>query len=110
MQDLFGKSDPFLEFYKQSDAGTWQLTYRSEVKFPHNVFLELIRQLSLTKSVSPTFDHALCQFAEKVSYSAHYGCSKLFICCLVTGWSYLSEESDPWTASEERVSLPFQWC
>uniref|UniRef100_A0A8C3Y4C0 Copine-3 n=1 Tax=Catharus ustulatus TaxID=91951 RepID=A0A8C3Y4C0_CATUS len=29
--DVFGKSDPFLEFYKQNDAGTWQLTYRSEV-------------------------------------------------------------------------------
>uniref|UniRef100_A0A8C5X5W7 Copine 1 n=1 Tax=Malurus cyaneus samueli TaxID=2593467 RepID=A0A8C5X5W7_9PASS len=25
------KSDPFLEFYKQSDAGTWQLIYGSEV-------------------------------------------------------------------------------
>uniref|UniRef100_A0A8C3USZ5 Copine-3 n=1 Tax=Catharus ustulatus TaxID=91951 RepID=A0A8C3USZ5_CATUS len=30
-KDVFGKSDPFLEFYKQNDAGTWQLTYRSEV-------------------------------------------------------------------------------
>lgn len=33
LQDLLGKSDPFLEFYKQSDAGTWQLVYRSEVVF-----------------------------------------------------------------------------
>ncbi|XP_009946545.1 PREDICTED: copine-1-like, partial [Leptosomus discolor] len=30
-KDFLGKSDPFLEFYKQSDAGTWQLVYRSEV-------------------------------------------------------------------------------
>uniref|UniRef100_A0A8C6Z066 Copine-3 n=1 Tax=Nothoprocta perdicaria TaxID=30464 RepID=A0A8C6Z066_NOTPE len=30
-QDFLGKSDPFLEFYKQTDAGTWQLVYRSEV-------------------------------------------------------------------------------
>uniref|UniRef100_A0A803VW32 Copine 1 n=1 Tax=Ficedula albicollis TaxID=59894 RepID=A0A803VW32_FICAL len=30
-KDLFGTSDPFLEFYRQSDAGTWQLVYRSEV-------------------------------------------------------------------------------
>ncbi|XP_010077629.1 PREDICTED: LOW QUALITY PROTEIN: copine-1-like, partial [Pterocles gutturalis] len=29
--DFLGKSDPFLEFYKQSDVGTWQLVYRSEV-------------------------------------------------------------------------------
>ncbi|KAM6340957.1 copine-1 isoform 6-T14 [Alca torda] len=30
-KDLLGKSDPFLEFYKQNDAGMWQLVYRSEV-------------------------------------------------------------------------------
>ncbi|XP_071671744.1 copine-1 isoform X3 [Patagioenas fasciata] len=30
-KDFLGKSDPFLEFYKQSNAGTWQLVYRSEV-------------------------------------------------------------------------------
>ncbi|XP_052647919.1 copine-1 isoform X7 [Harpia harpyja] len=30
-KDFLGKSDPFLEFYKQNDAGTWQLVYRSEV-------------------------------------------------------------------------------
>uniref|UniRef100_A0A8C0FNH6 Copine-3 n=1 Tax=Bubo bubo TaxID=30461 RepID=A0A8C0FNH6_BUBBB len=30
-KDFLGKSDPFLEFYKQSDAGMWQLVYRSEV-------------------------------------------------------------------------------
>ncbi|KFP73237.1 Copine-1, partial [Acanthisitta chloris] len=30
-RDTFCKSDPFLEFYKQTDAGTWQLVYRSEV-------------------------------------------------------------------------------
>ncbi|XP_042691461.1 copine-1 isoform X2 [Centrocercus urophasianus] len=30
-KDFLGKSDPFLELYKQSDAGTWQLVYRSEV-------------------------------------------------------------------------------
>uniref|UniRef100_A0A8C9EJT6 Copine-3 n=1 Tax=Pavo cristatus TaxID=9049 RepID=A0A8C9EJT6_PAVCR len=31
LQDFLGKSDPFLELYKQSDAGMWQLVYRSEV-------------------------------------------------------------------------------
>ncbi|XP_048675965.1 copine-1 isoform X3 [Caretta caretta] len=30
-KDFLGKSDPFLEFYKQSDGGKWQLVYRSEV-------------------------------------------------------------------------------
>ncbi|XP_019366540.1 PREDICTED: copine-1 isoform X1 [Gavialis gangeticus] len=30
-KDFLGKSDPFLEFYKQSDSGPWQLVYRSEV-------------------------------------------------------------------------------
>ncbi|XP_040978585.1 copine-1 isoform X8 [Aquila chrysaetos chrysaetos] len=30
-KDFLGKSDPFLEFYKQYDAGMWQLVYRSEV-------------------------------------------------------------------------------
>ncbi|EOB02396.1 Copine-1, partial [Anas platyrhynchos] len=31
LQDFLGKSDPFLELYKQGDAGMWQLVYRSEV-------------------------------------------------------------------------------
>nr|XP_015220553.1 PREDICTED: copine-1 isoform X3 [Lepisosteus oculatus]XP_015220554.1 PREDICTED: copine-1 isoform X3 [Lepisosteus oculatus]XP_015220555.1 PREDICTED: copine-1 isoform X3 [Lepisosteus oculatus] len=30
-KDLFGKSDPFLEFYKQGDDGKWQLVHRTEV-------------------------------------------------------------------------------
>ncbi|CAL8336216.1 unnamed protein product [Lota lota] len=30
-KDLFGKSDPFLEFYKQDAGGQWQLVYRTEV-------------------------------------------------------------------------------
>uniref|UniRef100_A0A452IPF0 Uncharacterized protein n=1 Tax=Gopherus agassizii TaxID=38772 RepID=A0A452IPF0_9SAUR len=30
-KDFLGKSDPFLEFYKPSDGGKWQLIYRSEV-------------------------------------------------------------------------------
>nr|XP_020638101.1 copine-1-like isoform X1 [Pogona vitticeps] len=30
-KDFLGKSDPFLEFYKQSDSGKWQLVFRSEV-------------------------------------------------------------------------------
>ncbi|KAK2821390.1 hypothetical protein Q7C36_020733 [Tachysurus vachellii] len=30
-KDLFGKSDPFLEFFKQADDGTWQLVHRTEV-------------------------------------------------------------------------------
>uniref|UniRef100_A0A8B9CR23 Copine-3 n=1 Tax=Anser brachyrhynchus TaxID=132585 RepID=A0A8B9CR23_9AVES len=30
-KDFLGKSDPFLELYKQGDAGMWQLVYRSEV-------------------------------------------------------------------------------
>ncbi|XP_067402963.1 copine-1 isoform X2 [Emydura macquarii macquarii] len=30
-KDFLGKSDPFLEFYKQNDGGKWQLVYRSEV-------------------------------------------------------------------------------
>ncbi|XP_078249417.1 RNA-binding protein 12 isoform X8 [Pogona vitticeps] len=31
-KDFLGKSDPFLEFYKQSDSGKWQLVFRSEVQ------------------------------------------------------------------------------
>lgn len=31
MQDFFGKSDPYLEFYKQTATG-WQLAHRTEVK------------------------------------------------------------------------------
>lgn len=65
MQDFLGKSNPFLEFDKQSDAGTWQLAYRSEVEFPHIVFLELIRQFTLTKSESPTPSHALHEFCRE---------------------------------------------
>ncbi|XP_038871523.1 copine-3-like [Salvelinus namaycush] len=30
-KDLFGKSDPFLEFFKQEDDGKWQLVHRTEV-------------------------------------------------------------------------------
>lgn len=30
-QDLFGKSDPFLEFYKPGDDGKWMLVHRTEV-------------------------------------------------------------------------------
>uniref|UniRef100_A0AAR2IZ62 Copine-3 n=1 Tax=Pygocentrus nattereri TaxID=42514 RepID=A0AAR2IZ62_PYGNA len=31
MLDLFGKSDPFLEFFKQDDDGKWLLVHRTEV-------------------------------------------------------------------------------
>ncbi len=31
VQDTFGKSDPFLEFFKKADDGKWQLVYRTEV-------------------------------------------------------------------------------
>ncbi|KAL2091337.1 hypothetical protein ACEWY4_013600 [Coilia grayii] len=30
-KDLFGKSDPFLEFFKKEDDGKWQLVHRTEV-------------------------------------------------------------------------------
>uniref|UniRef100_A0A3B4VF29 Copine I n=1 Tax=Seriola dumerili TaxID=41447 RepID=A0A3B4VF29_SERDU len=30
-KDMFGKSDPFLEFFKQGDGGKWQLVHRTEV-------------------------------------------------------------------------------
>ncbi|XP_012696621.1 copine-1 isoform X3 [Clupea harengus] len=30
-KDLFGKSDPFLEFFKKGDDGKWQLVHRTEV-------------------------------------------------------------------------------
>ncbi|XP_072234243.1 copine-3 isoform X1 [Leuresthes tenuis] len=30
-KDFFGKSDPYLEFYKLADAGSWQLAHRTEV-------------------------------------------------------------------------------
>lgn len=30
LQDFFGKSDPYLEFYKQTATG-WQLAHRTEV-------------------------------------------------------------------------------
>ncbi|XP_041945072.1 copine-1 isoform X1 [Alosa alosa] len=30
-KDLFGKSDPFLEFFKKQDDGKWQLVHRTEV-------------------------------------------------------------------------------
>uniref|UniRef100_A0A667YGN8 Copine-3 n=1 Tax=Myripristis murdjan TaxID=586833 RepID=A0A667YGN8_9TELE len=30
-KDLFGKSDPFLEIFKQGDGGSWQLVHRTEV-------------------------------------------------------------------------------
>ncbi len=33
-QDMFGKSDPFLEFFKQEEDGKWQLVHRTEV-FTH---------------------------------------------------------------------------
>ncbi|NWI09617.1 CPNE1 protein, partial [Crypturellus soui] len=36
-KDFLGKSDPFFEFYKQTDAGTWQLVYRSEVVIKNNL-------------------------------------------------------------------------
>lgn len=31
LQDTFGKSDPFLEFFKQGNDGKWQLVHRTEV-------------------------------------------------------------------------------
>lgn len=30
-KDLFGKSDPYLEFHKQGDDGRWQMVYRTDV-------------------------------------------------------------------------------
>ncbi|KAM9859836.1 copine-1 isoform 2-T3 [Aulostomus maculatus] len=30
-KDMFGKSDPFLEIFKQGDGGKWQLVHRTEV-------------------------------------------------------------------------------
>ncbi|GCB65390.1 hypothetical protein scyTo_0011866 [Scyliorhinus torazame] len=34
-KDLFGKSDPYLEFYKQEEDGKWMLVHRTEVlRFP----------------------------------------------------------------------------
>ncbi|XP_072259746.1 copine-1 isoform X1 [Pyxicephalus adspersus] len=30
-KDFLGKSDPFLELYRQGDGGSWQLAYRTEV-------------------------------------------------------------------------------
>uniref|UniRef100_A0A8C2J2I0 Copine-3 n=1 Tax=Cyprinus carpio TaxID=7962 RepID=A0A8C2J2I0_CYPCA len=30
-KDMFGKSDPFLEFFKQEEDGKWQLVHRTEV-------------------------------------------------------------------------------
>lgn len=35
VQDTFGKSDPFLEFFKQGDDGKWQLVHRTEVHTLH---------------------------------------------------------------------------
>uniref|UniRef100_A0A8C1JP96 Copine I n=1 Tax=Cyprinus carpio TaxID=7962 RepID=A0A8C1JP96_CYPCA len=32
-KDMFGKSDPFLEFFKQEEDGKWQLVHRTEVEF-----------------------------------------------------------------------------
>ena len=32
VQDTFGKSDPFLEFFKKGDDGKWQLVHRTEVR------------------------------------------------------------------------------
>uniref|UniRef100_A0A671P3Y0 Copine-3-like n=1 Tax=Sinocyclocheilus anshuiensis TaxID=1608454 RepID=A0A671P3Y0_9TELE len=31
VRDMFGKSDPFLEFFKQEEDGKWQLVHRTEV-------------------------------------------------------------------------------
>uniref|UniRef100_A0A8B9HNE0 Copine I n=1 Tax=Astyanax mexicanus TaxID=7994 RepID=A0A8B9HNE0_ASTMX len=31
-KDMFGKSDPFLEFFKQADDGSWTLVHRTEVQ------------------------------------------------------------------------------
>ncbi|XP_018411263.1 PREDICTED: copine-3-like, partial [Nanorana parkeri] len=30
-KDFFGKSDPYLEFYRQADDGRWQMVHRTEV-------------------------------------------------------------------------------
>uniref|UniRef100_S4RRA6 Copine-3 n=1 Tax=Petromyzon marinus TaxID=7757 RepID=S4RRA6_PETMA len=30
-KDMFGKSDPYLEFFKMADDGTWQMVHRTEV-------------------------------------------------------------------------------
>lgn len=35
-KDWFGKSDPFLEFYKSTESGAYSLIYRTEVC--HNLF------------------------------------------------------------------------
>lgn len=34
LQDLFSKSDPFLELYRVNDDGSEQLVYRTEVRRP----------------------------------------------------------------------------
>ena len=34
LQDLFSKSDPFLELYRVNDDGSEQLVYRTEVRAP----------------------------------------------------------------------------
>lgn len=48
LQDFFGKSDPYLEFFKQTATG-WQLAHRTEVNsasacshlrgFPHHLWM-----------------------------------------------------------------------
>lgn len=39
MQDLFGKSDPYLEFHKQTSDGNWLMVHRTEV----NIWIQKCR-------------------------------------------------------------------
>lgn len=60
-QDFFGKSDPYLEFYKQTQTG-WQLAHRTEVNtvisFCHSV-LQLVSLQFSCISVTLISSHLL---------------------------------------------------
>uniref|UniRef100_A0AAY4A8G0 C2 domain-containing protein n=1 Tax=Denticeps clupeoides TaxID=299321 RepID=A0AAY4A8G0_9TELE len=46
MQDFFGKSDPYLEFYRQIETG-WQLAHRTEVRELSHVKVMIINKFNM---------------------------------------------------------------
>lgn len=57
-QDTFGKSDPFLEFFKKGDNGKWQLVYRTEVP-AHTVTWNMFLFEHFLRMILPMFDSCL---------------------------------------------------
>uniref|UniRef100_A0A8C1XE87 Copine I n=1 Tax=Cyprinus carpio TaxID=7962 RepID=A0A8C1XE87_CYPCA len=102
-KDMFGKSDPFLEFFKQEEDGKWQLVHRTEViknnlnpswkKFTVSLHTfcsgDLNKPIKVSKGFYVEFD---CIHPEKQKKKKSYknsGCCSISYSCRIAQYSFL---------------------